>query len=310
MLKTKEQLRKDLENKILGIERMVKSAKECPLESDIRIEMSRNIANSLRSILYGDSNNKNLNLFERCGLDDKLLFPCYDINASVNLVPNYNLLSFQIKNKDVSVIINDDVYKDGVVYYFYLTLDSWLNEIVIDTKTKNIEPISRLFLIKIISDTQGAHVDNDLDEHIYEMSKTYLLPVCVENGVSQPVNLEVKASSIFAETIIAIAEELLISFRKFNNTQISLFSIEKYWGTIHLFPCSNKRFRQYKFSIVYENTKTYNSNSYFECSIYCNIAHSYHIKTSQMNFYSCILDAKKIAEGELLGKSLYGSYNY
>ncbi len=310
MQKTKEQLRKDLENKILGIELMVKSAKECPLESDERIEMSRNIANSLRSILYGDAKNNYYNLIKRCGLDDKLLFPCYDIKNSFNLFANYNLLSFQIKNKDVSVIINDDVYRDKVFYSFYLTFDSWLNEIIIDTKTKNIEPISRILLIKIISDTQGAHVDNEVENHVYEMSKTDLLPIHVEDGVPEPVDLEAKASSIIAETIIAIAEELLISFRKFNNTKISLFSIEKYQGAIHFFPCSDRRFRLYKFSIVHENSKTYNSNSHFECSIYCNTAHSYHIKTSHMNYYSCILDAKKIAEGELLGKSLYGSYNY
>lgn len=309
MKKTEEQLNKDLTSKISGLEKMIESIKDLSVDSDCRIEMSRNIATALRSILYGDKNNNYRNLIERCGLDNRLLFPCYDaMMGALNLLPSYNLLTFSIKNNEIFTIINENIEKTNGHWNHYLTFDSWLNEIVIDTKTKNIEPISRLLLIKIVADTQGAHVDDQIETHLYEMSQIDMMPIHIEGDNVPTMDLEVKANSIFAETIIAIAKELIVSFHEFSKTNIKMYSINELQGAIQVYKCSDSKYKLYKYSLTDSRigTKSYNANCYYECDIYGGILHNYEIKCPHKKFVACIMDANKLINSSFICKSLYG----
>ena len=200
--KTREQLKKDLDQKLKGIRNLLTLALASDLESDERVEYSNSIATSLRAILFGDKSNNYKSLIHRVEVDKKLLFPIYDVLACIKLLPTYNLLQFSIHGSDIKVEISASIFKTGGFWGTYVTFDSWLNEIVIDTKMQGVEPLSRLLIIKIISDTIGAHVDDSIEEHIFNMNKYKLLPVVIKDGVEIEKDSEEATRSIMCETVL------------------------------------------------------------------------------------------------------------
>lgn len=300
--KTKQQLIQDLQSKIKGLKVLITTVTNLEYESEERIEISRTIATSLRAILSSDSSGKNL--IVKCGLDTKLLFPLYGY-YSINLIPTYQLLTSTIKNNDVFVSTSDEVGKENVVWNTYLTFSSWVNEIVIDTKLPNVEPISRFLAIKIVSDKEGAHVDNKIEYHLFEMCQNSILPIRVDGFLE---NTEIKAKSIFCETIISIAKELVFAYDNYQNNRIELIGPSKKNGVIQVFSANNPKFKLYKFETTSKEheERSYNSNSFYECKIYQKTANVYHIKQGSMKYSSIILSAEDLLNGEFLGTYLYG----
>jgi len=307
--KTKEQLKKELEQKIKGIERLLKLSLDCELESDERVEFSNSIATSLRAILFGDSNNDHKSLIHRVDLGKKLLFPIYDSMMCMNLLPTYNLLQFSIHDTDVKAEISDSLFKTGDFLGAYVSFDSWLNEIVIDTKLPDVEPLSRLLVIKIISDTIGAHVDNNIEEHIFNMNKHKLLPVVVKDGVEIEKNTEIATKSIMCETILAIAKELVDSYGIFLGVHPKMIGQSSVEIRVQKYLCSNPKFELIKFGYFRADVpfpvNMYNSNSFFECDIYSYIAPLYYLVFNRCRFEFVIADYKEVLKGKYLGKSLY-----
>ena len=304
--KTQPELFKNLVDKVNALKLVVELTKKQPLESDIRLEMSRNIADTLRSILYGDKSNNNMSLVERCGLNNKLIFPVYNFAFSVNLLPTYNLLEFRINNNEIYTIESESILKRGIFWKYYLDFDSWLNEIIIDTKQEDIEPISRIVLIKIIADTQGSHVDNGIDERIFNMQHNYLLPVVVVDGNNERQDLEVKANSICCESIISIADELIYAFEEFSSAKIEIYGKDKMDGIIHVFKNTKNAYISVKYDASYDKKRSYNSNSFFECEIFRGKLHTYNIKSRNMHFLSCIIHKKDLLNSTFIRKMKYG----
>ena len=100
---------------------------------------------------------------------------------------------------------------------------------VIDTKLPSVEPISRFLAIKIVSDKEGAHVDNEIEHHLFEMCQNSILPIRVDGFLE---NTEIKAKSIFCETIISIAKELAFAYDNYQNNRIELIGPSKKNGVI------------------------------------------------------------------------------
>ena len=294
--KTKIQLKQDLESKIVGLQALLETAFKKGKETTERIELSITVATILRAILCGDRNNSYKSLVERTDYHNHLLFPLYDSTACLNIIPTYNLLSFAIDSNDgVSVFINENVFKNDKGHWnVYLTFETWLNEIIIDTKLKEVEPLTRYDVIKIAADKMGAHVDNEIEKHIYEMSKHDLLPVIISNGKEIERNLEVKAKTILCETILAIAQELIISFERYKNSSIDIVgpSNQKIRLQKFLFLNSSKK-EPIKVSVTFKEelflTHTYNSNSYYECEVYEKECSKYSIKSSKNTFVSIVV---------------------
>jgi len=312
--KSIEQLKKDLSQKIKGIKMLLSNVFAYDYESEERLEYSNIIATSLRAILFGDNKNNYKSLIERVGYDKKLYFPLYDSLACVNLVaPNYNLLQFSIENNGIKTIISDNVFKKGGFWGTYLNYNSWINEVVIDTKLKNVEPLSRLLIIKIISDGIGAHVDDEIEEHIFNMSKYDLLPILIHNGNVNKYDGEAKTKFVFCETILAIAQELIDSYELFLGLNPKKIGLSNFDGRVQEYKCSNFRYKLYKYSAVISKTEfnttinTYNSNSYYKCNIYSKIIYEYEIIYFSRLFKVIIIDALDIMKnGQYLGESIYG----
>lgn len=306
MKKTKDQLRKDFADKIDGLKALLNFAESYPLESNLRIEISRNIANTLRAVLFGDRCNNGLNLIERCGYSKTMIFPCLGITDCLNLMPTYSLLSFTIKDKKISTTVKDDVGMKKVCWHYYLDVNSWLNEVVIDTKLEGVKPMTRLYIIKTVSDKQGAHVDNDIDDEVYLMQHSELFPIIIQESVGEK-NYEVKANSIFCESIIGIAKELIFSFEEYLEPKLEISGKHIFAGIIQSYKIKGN-YKFYKYGTVNESTKTYNSNSYFECDVYQQLLSDFKIKSKTMRFVACILHCDRLLEGEYKGKMIYNSF--
>ena len=300
--KTKQQLIQDMQSKIKGLKILLSTILTLDFESEERIEISRTIATNLRAVLSVGKDGKNL--IAKCGLDNKMLFPMYG-HYSLNLVPTYQLLKCTFRNNNLYVSPFDDIGKENVIWNVYLTPSSWLNEIVIDTKLPNVEPISRFLAIKIVSDKEGAHVDDEIEQHLFEMCNANVLPVRVDGCVE---NQEIKAKSIFCETIIAIAKELVFAYDNYQNNRIELIGPSKFNGVIQVYSSKNKRFKLYKFGIVSKEYEEHscNSNSYYECKIYQKTANIYQIKQGPMKYSSVILKDDDLLNGDFVGSFLYG----
>jgi len=300
--KTRQQLIQDLQSKIKGLKILTETITNLELESEERIEISRAIATELRAVLSAGADGKCL--VEKCGLNTKLIFPMYGY-YSLNLIPTYQLLMCTIRNNNVFVSTSEDVGKENVVWRTYLTFSSWLNEIVIDTKLPNVEPISRFLAIKIISDKEGAHVDNEIEQHLFEMCQNSVLPVRIKGSLEDK---EIKAKSIFCETIVSIAKELIFSYENYQNNRVELIGPSEKNGVIQVYLAKNAKFKLYKFGTTSKEYKehSYNSNSYYECKIYQKIANVYQIKQGTMKYSSIILDDKDLLDGDCVGTFLYG----
>lgn len=311
--KSKAQLKQDILSKITGLKILLDTTLKMEKESIERIELSATVASNLRAILCGDRNNSYLSLVERTDYHKHLLFPLYDPMACLNILPTYNLLRFSIKGDEgVNATINDDVFKNDRGHWnIYLNYKSWLNEIVIDTKLKSIEPLTRYDVVKIVADSTGAHVDNEIEKHLFEMSKQDLLPIIIRNGVEVERNLEIKAKTVLSETILAIAQELIISFDRYKNSSTSIVGpsnqeirLQKY-----LFQSSSKE-EPVKYSTAQMNepvvSHTYNSNSYFECEVYEKIGSVFSIKHNGNAYLSIIVDQHDVlSNGDYVENSIY-----
>lgn len=306
-MKTLGQFNKDLENKITGLRILLKTVNDYPLESEERFELSRSIASSLRAILFGDVSNRGLSLIERCNLDSKLLFPLYNSMECLNIYSSLNLLQYVISNSAITVKMNDDVRKEGVYWGAYLTFKSWLNEVVIDVKHATVEPISRLLLIKIVADTQGSHVDDNYDERLSNLSKIDVFPIVFVDDKQIKHNLDIKANSIFCETILSIAFELIHSYEVFAKSKIEVVGPSNIVCRIQKYECSNKKYNLFKYeiAIVGGSSKNYNANSYYKCSIFEKRLNRSHICQKGMRYESCVIDFESILDGTFLGTSIY-----
>ena len=311
MKKNIDRLKKELSQKVKGIKSILSQALVCELESDERIEFSNVIASSLRAILYGDRQNNFKSLVHRVGYDKRLLFPLYNYEAYANVIPTYNLLQFSINTAGIKVNILDELFKTGGMWETYLTFDSWLNEVVIDTKLKDVEPLSRLLVVKIVADTMGAHVDDNIERHIFEMSMHDLLPIVVVNGNVVSRDLEAKAKSIFCETILAIAKELVDAYEIWAGVSTKNMGpsnkkviVQKYFTTN-----SKSNFESVKYDIISRNApfqmNSYNSNSYYECELFTREVPKIEASRNGRRYVIILIDYKDVLEGEFLGKSLY-----
>ena len=309
--KTKEQLNKDLVLKINGIKSLLFLALKCELESDERLEYSNIIASSLRAILYGDRENDYKSLIHRTNYDKRLYFPMYNWLKSLDVSPwpTYNLLGFSINENGTKAIISDDLFKTGGFWGSYLTFDSWLNEVVIDTKEEEIEPLSRLLIIKIIADSAGSHVDNRIEPHLYSMMQHRMFPVVVINGKESPRNIEVEAKSVLCESILAIANELINSFEIWPSIHLNIIGPSNFEVRIQKYIAKKSEYELIKYGIhnlsMGINTITYNSNKYYECEVYSKRVSKYKFIWNHRHFETIIVDYHYILEGEYLGKSIY-----
>ena len=309
--KTEEQLKKELSMKIKGIKTILSQALSFELESDERIELSNMVASSLRAVLYGDKQNGFKSLIHRVGYDKRLLFPIYDFNTSLNIIPTYNVLQFSVNNTGVKVTVSDDLFKTGGMWKSYLTFDSWLNEIVIDTKLQDVEPLSRLLVVKVIADTIGSHVDDNVEKHFYEMSKHDLLPVVVVDGVEVPRDLEAKTKSIFCETIFGIAKELVDSYETWAGLSQKRIGPSNMEVRVQIYNQNNpnSKYDLIKFHAISKEytvkVNSYNSNSYYECKIFSKIVNKFEVIRNKVRFEIVIIDYKSILGGDYLGKSIY-----
>lgn len=189
------------------------------IESEKRMAIAIDIAVHLRAI-FGSSNGGTL--ISKTGYDKEVIFPFYNAMEPLNLLPTYLLVASRIKDGHATFI--SEVYmKKERVPVVYLSYDSWINEVVVNYKIKDYEPLSRLKVIKILADNLGAHVDSKIDEYIDIIHKSNIMPAkMIVEGLECTVNCE----NLLTETTISIAKELIFAYEYYFKCKLKRIGVE------------------------------------------------------------------------------------
>ena len=256
MKKTVKELKETFNAKISKLKEQIDIAEKQPLNSIDREETANTMAVILRVLLA----DREKSLCVRCNYDKVLLFPLVgaDTMAALNILQDYRLVAFTINNLHASFSSVDleDVSK---IYPVWLSFDRWLEEIVIDFKQSGYEPIARKRIIKLISDKQGAHVDDDIIKFVELARSENICPVTVIGPEGQ--NCTYDCSNLLVETIISISKELVYSYELSRDFYPSILSESKWWLYTQVFDEGKK------YIVCSENINAYNTNNYYNCSI-------------------------------------------
>ena len=248
------ELKSECEAKIKILDELITTAEAKPVGSKLREEYGNLIAVILRSLICTVSGTDGL--LKQCGYDKHLLFPLYSPIEACNLLRSYLLISETISNTTATLSVRDDLENKEIVYTTYLTFESWLFESVIDFKDKDIQPLSRYEIIRLIADKRGAHFDPVLDGRLYKITHESILPISVDGKQS--------TDNLYTETIIGIAQELRFSFKYFRNSTHSFIKSEDF---VFVQVYNNKPFDTYKFVRSKIKINAYNSNPHHSCIV-------------------------------------------
>lgn len=281
MKKTMTELINSYNSKINYLKHELSILDSMEINSQLRMEYANNIAVTLRSLLCFKSGTESL--CKRCGMSSRLFFPYNSPMEAQNILPSYILVGMRInENKATFYSIADD-YTDKGLYYDYLTYQSWLNEVVIDFKSDDCDPISRKELIEIVADKEGAHVDNDYHPHLLKIARENVMPVIIETASGF---VEMIGSNLFSESILSIAKELIVADSITKNFILKQRKKSKKKFYIQEFPKGNK--------YIVLNTSVpinpYNSNHYFECKLYESTAYDYEVILNNRRYYITMID--------------------
>lgn len=259
MKKSKEELRKELDNKVLFLERQINDAKNEPFESDLRIEFCYAIATTLRSIVCYNQNEPSL--VARCGLRDNILFQLENNLTAMDELPSYPLIAYSIiKGKEIYALPLDSITNINRVSEVLISFKAWLQEIVIDPKIPKVFPLARYEVIKILADHNGAHVDSEDDERFIELSLIDSFPIRIQ-GESK--DRRIQAITVLTETIISIASEFVFSYKYLIQNKLSALGTSKYDCYIQSFNEKSIKIITCMKGLVFNYQ--YNTNKCFQC---------------------------------------------
>lgn len=174
MKRSELELRKTFKRKVVAIENCLEMVShEKPL-SELRQEMAIQMAVSLRSMFCHSSCEP---LISSARMENYLIFPLYDCLTPFNELDDFLLVGSQCKEQKCTFESETAYRLDGTqVPSTWLSYQSWINQIVIDIKAADYAPLSRLEIIKILADREGAHVDPRIHPFVSLIESNNVMP--------------------------------------------------------------------------------------------------------------------------------------
>lgn len=196
--------------KVERIRQLLIDVKKLEIGSPMRAEIAMDIAVILRAILcYGSGTES---LVKRCRLDEKIIFPFYNSLDMYNILPSYQLVMVASSNQNATFQVRDDLTCEKKIPKVYLSFQTWMNEVVINFKNREYDPLSRLKVVKLIADKEGAHVDSNIDESVEYIRNNNVFPLTIIIGNEQ---CTYNGMNLLYETIIGIATEFVFAYEHY-----------------------------------------------------------------------------------------------
>lgn len=207
MKKSQDDLNKKLKSVIEYIRSQLGTALELECNDPLRVEYAVSIAARLRVLINDEGSNKSL--LSLIGIKDALLFQIQKRNSKIPPIPS---------NIVFDCIMADLVMKGGEFYCkakdwnpaedVLYTFDAWWNEVVIDTKHKEKQLVSRRDIVLVLADKEGgAHVDEKYDESYYQ--------TLFQNGyhyIDPTGAWHTIANNFYVESLLLIAQEFINAY--------------------------------------------------------------------------------------------------
>ena len=297
MKKAIQELKNEFNAKIDYLRYQLINIEKQALNSESRRQIACSIAVILRALICHDRDDS---LCKRCNYDNYFYFQLYDIWNTLNILPDYELVSITIKDNKAIFDHKKDIVRTEEVCTKWLKFHSWLNEVIIDYKIEDIPPLSRLNVIKLIADKIGAHVDSDVDPRFEILKKSLIMPITIKiNKGNEEIEVEANCENLYIETIISIAQELIYAFdytRKFYPVLIGqskmILYIQKYNKNQPINTNINNIPTKY-FICDKEKSKEincYNSNKHYQCETIKQDLNEYQIKFRDKYFNVLIIE--------------------
>ena len=143
-----------------------------------------------------------------------------------SILPDYRLVSITVKDLHAT-FSSSDLHDTSKVYPVWLSYERWLEEIVIDFKQSEYEPISRKRIIRLISDKQGAHVDNNVIKFVDLARSQNVMPISFFCSDGQDCTYD--CANLLVETVITIAKEVVYAYELSRDFYPSYVSDSQWW---------------------------------------------------------------------------------
>ena len=249
----------------------LKLAAQEELGSDERNDIIAQIAVALRTLFCTASSQP---LIKTAKMEQDLYFPLQDAGAPDNML-SYFLLAGRKSIKDGKCCFEYHMpLKDNMVPRTIMSYKSWLSEAVIDLKLKDIPPMTRRDVIRIVADKIGAHVDENLHPVMSEIEQANKWPLVVA------IDLEGErfdSGNLLYETVYAIAEEVLYSYRSLNKPKLFKRGPNEELQ-LAVYDYSDEKNKRYKYGVSPRGCNVYNTTKYYPCNITKYPIQSYFLK--------------------------------
>lgn len=251
-------LRKRYNRKICAIEKFLALASVEDLFSEVRKEILAQVAVELRSLFCYSGGES---LIVKAQMETTMFFPLHDPMSPFNELSQFLLVGCNYSSKQCtffsSVELNGKIAKNWLSFY------SWVNEVVVDIKADGYPPLSRLDVIKIIADKEGAHVDEGIHPFIELIESTNVMPIRFFIGDSE---CQGDCSNLLYETIYSIATEAVYSYKHVRNP-IFLSRKNSSSAILGIFTYEIEKKKKFKYTICGPGVNLYNNNKSYPCII-------------------------------------------
>ncbi len=256
------ELRKTFKRKVGAIEKFLEMAyKEEPL-SELRQEISTQIAVNLR-VLFCKSGSEPL--ITNARMEDYLLFPLYDRLTPFNELGDFLLVGCQCKELKCTFKSETAFRLDGKqVPTTWLSYQSWLYQIVIDIKSADYAPLSRFEIIKLLADREGAHVDPRIHPFVSLIESNNVMPFRI---MIKDKECEADCCNLLCETIITIAKEVVFAYKYLNKPPIMWPRKSEPDFMMRVYDYSDEKNKRYKYTVCKDNLNLYDTNRKWPCKI-------------------------------------------
>ena len=288
MKRSELELRKTFKRKVAAIEKYLEMiSQEEPL-AELRLEMSVQMAVNLRSLFCHSSCEP---LITSARMEDHLIFPLYDRLTPFNEQRDYMLVGCQCKEQKCTFKSEAAYLLDGTqVPSTWLSYQSWINQIVIDIKAAEYAPLSRLEVIKILADREGAHVDPKVHPFVRLIESKNVMPFIV---VIEGKECEADCGNLLCETIITMAKEVVFAYKYLNKPPIMWPRNPNPGFLLRVFDYSDEKFKRYKFTICKDDINLYDTNRNWPCKISSHPINSYDLLFKSATFPVDIIQIEK-----------------
>lgn len=251
------ELRNTFKRKVNFIEKLLSLASNEDILSEERREILTQIAVELRALFCYSGGSP---LIETAQMDKELMFPMNNW-LPYNELSDFLLVGYNFKNGQCCFRTSIDL--DNKVPYAIMSYSSWIHEIVIDLRMDCYPPLTRLDVIKIVADKEGAHVDTNIHEFVELIESRNVMPIKI---VIDDKECDADCGNLLYETIYSISLEVLYSY-KYLNKPVMRESPNKSKFEIKVFDFSDKKNKRYKFLRAVPQAPHYNSNKSFSCNV-------------------------------------------